>query len=252
MRSVEMAVVVSEEAGEEEKFAKQKLDIKPHRDRMNKVDEHGHDIEYNFKDPERSAATGVRLRHVADRLRCADAFHAVSRQADEGPHADADHRPREPRDVVEDQRREKKNGEIMDYYNVFRNMKKALKDYAQGQEGQNEMPVREKAELFKLLDDAIEQGMAFCPEMGVDLREVLDRQGCVQERRHVQRFRRIPCWRKDEWRKGFTVYENTITWLYEACKPEILGRARRPLGGGFPVSARGDGQPSSSRRTSMR
>ena len=30
---------------------------------------------------------------------------------------------------------EKKNGEIVDYYNVFRNMRKALKDYAQGQEG---------------------------------------------------------------------------------------------------------------------
>jgi type I restriction enzyme R subunit len=28
---------------------------------------------------------------------------------------------------------------------------------------------------------------------------------------------------KDEWRKGFAVYENTITGLYEACKPEILG-----------------------------
>jgi type I restriction enzyme R subunit len=28
---------------------------------------------------------------------------------------------------------------------------------------------------------------------------------------------------KDDWRKGFTVYENTITSLYEACKPEILG-----------------------------
>ena len=52
MRSVEMAVVVSEEADEEKKFAKQKLDIKPHRERMNRLDEHGHDIEYNFKDPE--------------------------------------------------------------------------------------------------------------------------------------------------------------------------------------------------------
>jgi type I restriction enzyme R subunit len=29
---------------------------------------------------------------------------------------------------------------------------------------------------------------------------------------------------KDEWRKGFAVYENTITGLYEACKPEVLGR----------------------------
>ena len=51
MRSVEMAVIVSEEAEEEKKFAKQNLDIKPHRDRMNKVDKHGHDVEYNFKDP---------------------------------------------------------------------------------------------------------------------------------------------------------------------------------------------------------
>ena len=32
MRSVEMAVIVSEEADEEKKFAEQKLDIKPHRD----------------------------------------------------------------------------------------------------------------------------------------------------------------------------------------------------------------------------
>jgi type I restriction enzyme R subunit len=29
---------------------------------------------------------------------------------------------------------------------------------------------------------------------------------------------------KDEWRKGFAVYENTITGPCEACKPEVLGR----------------------------
>src|SRR5262249_26243009 len=51
MRSVQMAVIVSEEADEEKKFNKQKLDIKPHRERMNRLDEHGHDVEYNFKDP---------------------------------------------------------------------------------------------------------------------------------------------------------------------------------------------------------
>ena len=54
MRKVHMAVVISEDAGEAKKFADQKLDIKPHRDRMKRVDEHGHDIEYNFKDPEHS------------------------------------------------------------------------------------------------------------------------------------------------------------------------------------------------------
>jgi hypothetical protein len=51
MRSVEMAVIVSEDGEEERKFASQKLNIKPHRERMNTVDEHGHDVEYTFKDP---------------------------------------------------------------------------------------------------------------------------------------------------------------------------------------------------------
>ena len=51
MRKVEMAVVISEDADEEAKFASEGLSIKPHRDRMNKVDENGFDIEDNFKDP---------------------------------------------------------------------------------------------------------------------------------------------------------------------------------------------------------
>src|SRR5699024_10512084 len=43
MRKVEMAVVVSEENGEEEKFDKKDINIRPHRRRMNEVDENGHD-----------------------------------------------------------------------------------------------------------------------------------------------------------------------------------------------------------------
>jgi type I restriction enzyme R subunit len=52
MKTVEMAVVVSEEAGEEEKFNLQGLDIARHRKRMNQPDENGLTIEDNFKDPE--------------------------------------------------------------------------------------------------------------------------------------------------------------------------------------------------------
>ena len=35
---------------------------------------------------------------------------------------------------------EKRNGEIVDYYNVFRNMKQALKDYAQGDSDEEDEP----------------------------------------------------------------------------------------------------------------
>ncbi|MGB6016446.1 MAG: HsdR family type I site-specific deoxyribonuclease, partial [Nodosilinea sp.] len=54
MRETDMAVVISFENSEEEvkRFADQGLDIKPHRDRWNTLDAQGHDVEYQFKDPE--------------------------------------------------------------------------------------------------------------------------------------------------------------------------------------------------------
>ena len=53
-------------------------------------------------------------------------------------------------------------------------MRRALKDYAQGQEGQETMPVQENDELFKLLDDGIAQGMEFCAGIGVELKALLE------------------------------------------------------------------------------
>jgi len=52
MKAVDMAVVISDPQADEERFAKAGLDIKPHTKRLEQLDEHGHDIEYNFKDPE--------------------------------------------------------------------------------------------------------------------------------------------------------------------------------------------------------
>jgi type I restriction enzyme R subunit len=118
---------------------------------------------------------------------------------------------------------EKKNGEIIDYYNVFRNMRKALKDYAQGREGQEEPPVQEKKVLFTLLEDAIVQGKEFCREKDIDIDILLENTDIFK---NVSQFNHYAdtLLSRDEWRKGFAVYENTITSLYEACKPEILGR----------------------------
>jgi type I restriction enzyme, R subunit len=122
----------------------------------------------------------------------------------------------------------KKNGEIVDYYNVFRDMKKALKDYARGQEGLDDVPVKEKAELFRLLDDAIEQGMRFCGERGMDLEAVL---GDADVFKNIGLFNEYAdaLLGNEEWRKVFNVYENTVTSLYEACKPEVLGKGKGRL-----------------------
>ena len=132
MRSVEMAVVISEDADEEKKFAEQELNIKPHRERMNKLDKHGHDIEYNFKDPEDS----LQLVFV-----CAMWLTGFDAPTLSTLYLD---KPMQGHTLMQTIARanrvtswkingvEKRNGEIVDYYNVFRNMKQALKDYAQG------------------------------------------------------------------------------------------------------------------------
>ena len=222
MRPVAMAVVVSEEADEDKKFAKQSLDIKPHRQRMNQLDEHGHDVEYNFKDPEHP----LQLVFV-----CAMWLTGFDAPTVSTLYLDKPMKDHTLMQTIARANRvtswkingvEKKNGEIIDYYNVFRNMRKALKDYAQGQEGQESLPVREKKELFKLLADAIAQGMTFCASLDMDLATMLKSKDVFK---NVDTFAEYAdkLLTKDEWRKGFAVYENTITCLYEACKPEILG-----------------------------
>ncbi|MBK8767913.1 MAG: type I restriction endonuclease subunit R [Burkholderiaceae bacterium] len=225
MHSVEMAVVISEDADEVQKFAAQKLDIKPHRERMNRLDAHGHDIEYNFKDPEHP----LQLVFV-----CAMWLTGFDAPTLSTLYLD---KPMQGHTLMQTIARanrvtswkingvEKRNGEIVDYYNVFRSMKLALKDYAQGGD-EIDPPVREKSELFRLLDDAVEQGLAFCHEKEVALREVLGGEDVFKNIGLFNVFADTLL-ANDEWRKAFNVYENTITSLYEACKPEIMGRGKQ-------------------------
>ncbi|HYE37304.1 type I restriction endonuclease subunit R [Methylocaldum sp.] len=223
MRSVEMAVVVSEEAGEDEKFAKLGLNIKPHRECMNTPDSKGHDVEYNFKDPEHP----LQLVFV-----CAMWLTGFDAPTVSTLYLD---KPMQGHTLMQTIARanrvtswqvngiSKRNGEIVDYYNVFRNMKRALKDYAQGQDEEDQPPVQDKAVLFGLLDDAIEQGVAFCNERGIPLGEVMARDDVFTQ---VGRFKEFAdtLLGNDEWRKSFNVYENTVSSLYEAAKPEILSQ----------------------------
>jgi type I restriction enzyme R subunit len=49
-------------------------------------------------------------------------------------------------------------------------MKQALTNYARGETEDESAEVPEKSRLFELLDDAIDQGTAFCVVIGIDLR----------------------------------------------------------------------------------
>lgn len=224
MSTVQMAVVISEEADEEEKFKAKNLDIKPHRDRMNKLDAHGHDVEYNFKDPE----DPLQLVFV-----CAMWLTGFDAPTVSTLYLDKPMKDHTLMQTIARANRvtswqingvSKMNGEVVDYYNVFRNMKKALKDYAQGQDGQDdEQPVQDKEVLFDLLNDAIEQGLIFCSEKEVRLDTLLAGDDVFTKLGKFNEFANTLLG-NDEWRKSFMVYQNTISSLYEACKPEILGR----------------------------
>lgn len=229
MRNVEMAVVISEDAGEEERFTKKGLDIKPHRDKIKSVDANGHDIEYRFKDP-------------ADRLQlvfvCAMWLTGFDAPTVSTLYLD---KPMKDHTLMQTiaranrvssyliQEVPKKNGEIVDYYNVFRNMKKALSNYALGDEDEEEeTPVQDKSHLFTLLDDALLSGISFCSSIGINLNEALDSQGTFKKIQYFEYFAN-ELLKKDIYWKEFKVYENTISSFYEACKPEILESGSRPM-----------------------
>ena len=223
MRKTEMAVVISVENGEEEKFDGQNLDIRPHRKRMDQVDKHGHDLEYNFKDPEHP----LQLVFVCAMWLTGFDAPTVSTLYLDKPQKDHTLMQTIARANRVSSYRingvEKKNGEIVDYFGVIGRLKKAIKDYGQGDEGTSDPPVKDKDELFRLLDEAIEQGSAFCVERDIDIDEVLANNDIFTKVGLFQTWADALL-AKDEWRKSFKVYENTITALYEASKPEILGQ----------------------------
>lgn len=224
MGAAQMAVIVSEEAGEEEKFTKKELDIKPHRQRMNTLDAHGHDIEFNFKDPEHPLqlvfvcamwltgfdAPTVSTLYLDKPMQGHTLMQTIARANRVSS--------REILGVA------KRHGEVVDYYNVFRRMKKALKDYAAGPEDE-ELPVQDKSKLFELLDEAIEQGLAYCHSQDVPLHEALDRGDVFTKLGQFNGFADALL-ASEEKRKSFNVYENTISSLYEACKPEVLDQKK--------------------------
>jgi type I restriction enzyme R subunit len=223
MRKVEMAVVVSAESGEEAKFDAQGLDIRPHRKRMEQLDKHGHDVETNFKDPEHP----LQLVFVCAMWLTGFDAPTVSTLYMDKPQKDHTLMQTIARANRVTSHRinnvEKKNGEIVDYYGVIGRLKKAIKDYGQGGEGLDDAPVKDKDELFVLLEEAIEQGRVFCAEREIDIDAALVADDVFKQ---VSLFE---SWAdtllsKDEWRQSFKVFENTITALYEACKPEILGQ----------------------------
>jgi type I restriction enzyme, R subunit len=228
MRKADMAVIVSEEVGEEEKFEKNNLDIKQHRKRMKTADENGYELEDKFKDKK----DPLQLVFVCSMWLTGFDAPTVSTLYLDKPMKDHTlmqtiARANRVTDFLINDK-PKKNGLVVDYYNVFRNLKKAFASYGGGSIGNGEnkdenSPAREIEQLFVLLRDAVTECDLYCKTIGVDLNEIAKSKETFSKLSLFDEFTDIIL-SNDEQKKQFIVYDNTVDALYEACKPEIVGR----------------------------
>lgn len=213
MRKVEMAVVISEDADEEAKFAAEGLSIKPHRDRMNKVDENGFDIEDNFKDPNNP----LQLVFV-----CAMWLTGFDAPSVSTLYLD---KPMKGHTLMQTIARAnrvyngKECGLIIDYLDVFKYLKRALADYASDDGGL--MPVKDVEKLLEQLYEAIDLTRVFCLSHNVDLGKVVEDGNTFKNLSIFEDYANIIVG-NDDVKNEFSVLANTVDGLYESLRPDIF------------------------------
>lgn len=228
MKETRMAVVLSQEGTEKEekeKFEKKGLNITPHRQLMDYPDKDGRKMEDLFKDPN----SPYRIVFVTAMWLTGFDAPAVSTLYLDKPmqnHSLMQAIARANR-VLDG----KKNGLIVDYFGVFRNLKKALAAYAEGSKGKGEedreeFPVKEFEELLDLLKEAIEQAKAYCKDLGADLEVILNLgEKGFKEIELFQDYANIIL-ERDEYRKQLGLLVNTIVGLYDSSTPDIYSHPR--------------------------
>ena len=218
MRATQMAVIVSEEQGEVEKFRKWGLDIQPHRRLIKEgftlADGERIDVESAFKQgdhPFRVAIvcamwlTGFDVPSLAtlylDKpLKAHTLMQAIARanRVNEG----------------------KNNGLIVDYCGIFKNLRKALATFAGqgdgGREGDGEEdPAKPEEELLADLTAAIGMARTFLSERGAPLADVLGQKGFA--RNAAVRQAKEAANDNDESRRRFEVICREVFRKFKAC-----------------------------------
>jgi len=163
LKETDIAVVVSPEQNEVDKFRKLGLDIETHRRRMVKED-----MDEKFKNPN----DPFRLVFV-----CAMWMTGFDAPSVSTIYLDKPMKNHTLMQTIARANRvfkEKPNGLIVDYIGVFRNLQKALAIYGIGiGNGEAVLPVKPKAELVKNLSDKINELKTFCTNKDIDLGLIL-------------------------------------------------------------------------------
>ena len=216
MDNVEMAVVVSEEADEVQKFKAQGLDIESHRKKMNEITPEGKDIEDRFKDKDDKLQlvfvcamwlTGfdvpsLSTLYLDKPMKNHTLMQAIARANRVFPG--------------------KPCGIVVDYVNVFKYMQQALSEYATGDNG-SEFPAKDIDQLIANIDQCIVETDQFLLSLDISLDMILEEADPLNQIEMYRKdYNRIL--EKDEWKDRFKVPANLLGNLYEAAKPEIFER----------------------------
>lgn len=214
MNNVEMAVVISEEANEVEKFREKGLDITIHRQKMNEITVDGKDLEDRFKDPNDKLQlvfvcsmwlTGFDVPNLStlylDKpMKSHTLMQAIARANRVYP--------------------EKNCGIIVDYVNIFKFMKQALCEYATGDDG-SVMPAKDVDKLISLLDSSVQEAYNYLNSLNIDIDSIIEESSTLDKLEELRKAYNTII-DNDENKEKFKVISNTMVGLYDAAKPEVF------------------------------
>ena len=114
-------------------------------------------------------------------------------------------------------------GIIVDYVNVFKYMKKALTEYATGDDG-TEFPAKDIDQLISLIDSAVDEADDYLHSLGVDISAIISESDTLDRLDQLRDAYNIII-SNDESKDKFKVILNTLMNLYEASRPEIFEKS---------------------------
>jgi len=212
METTDMAVVVSQGQNELRMLDELGLDIRPHRERMNRED-----LAEKFKD----AGDPLRLVFV-----CAMWMTGFDAPSVSTIYLD---RPMKNHTLMQTIARanrvfpDKDNGLIVDYVGVFRNLEKALAIYGAASAG--ESPIEIIDALSAELDGAVAEILSFCSGLGVDLLAMRDAQGFDHIAKRDAAVEALLV--DEETRADFTVKARQARKLFKALLPNPKAAAQQ-------------------------
>ncbi len=206
MEETDMAVVVSAAQNEIPELKAKGVNIEPHRRRM--VNE---DLDTKFKDPDNP------FRIVFLCSMWTVGFDVPSCNT---IYLDKPMRNHTLMQTIARANRvfaDKVNGLIVDYVGVFRNLQKALAIYAPGPDDVDS-PIKDKAELVKMLREAISQALEFLTELDVSAEAILQAEGFLRVAMVDDAVDAILV--NDDTRRSFINMANAVRRIYKAILPD--------------------------------